>query len=305
MNKTDLHSKMLSGVMAAFSADALALGVHWVYDVSRIKERYGRLDHLTAPEIALFHKNRQKGDFTHYGDQMLLLLESLSHCNGFDLEDFAARWQALFDNYDGYLDRATKKTLADFQAGKSPSAAGSDSTDLGGAARMVPLALFYTHDADAFIDYAQQQTAMTHTHPLVLETVRFFVLAALETANGSSPAAAIRSAAEHLPSGSPIASLVDKGLASVEKETARAISGFGQACDTTEALPGTIHLIARYQEDLKTALIENIMAGGDSSARGILCGFILGIHNGLDEVPRNWLEEMTAFNKIKTLTGSM
>ncbi|MCF8114488.1 MAG: ADP-ribosylglycohydrolase family protein [Desulfotignum sp.] len=305
MNKTAIHQKMLPGVMAAFAADALALGVHWVYDVSRIKERYGRLDTLTAPEITLFHKNRQKGDFTHYGDQMLVLLESLGHCNGFDLADFAAQWQALFDNYDGYLDRATKKTLAGFQAGRSPSAAGSDSTDLGGAARMVPLALFYAHDTDAFSDCAQQQTAMTHNHPLVLETARFFALAALETANGSGPAAAIRSAAKQLPPESPISDLVDKGLASAEKETTQAISGFGQACDTTEALPGTIHLIARYPEDLETALIENIMAGGDSSARGILCGFILGIHHGLDAVPRNWLEEMTAFNKIKTLTGSM
>jgi ADP-ribosylglycohydrolase len=305
MNPTDIHRKMRSGVMAAFAADALALGVHWVYDVSRIKKRYGRLDHLTAPEIALFHKNRQKGDFTHYGDQMRVLLASLSHCNGFDLDDFAARWQALFDNYNGYLDGATKKTLAGFQAGRSPSEAGSDSTDLGGAARMVPLALFYAHNADSFMDYAQLQTAMTHNHPLVVDTARFFAQAALETAKGTGPAAAIRSAAELLPSGSPIPSLVDKGLASAEKETTQAISGFGQACDTTEALPGTIHLIARYQQDLETALIENIMAGGDSSARGILCGFILGIHNGLDAVPQNWLEEMTAFKQIKTLTGGL
>ncbi|MFO8145077.1 MAG: ADP-ribosylglycohydrolase family protein [Candidatus Syntrophosphaera sp.] len=106
-------------------------------------------------------------------------------------------------------------------------------------------------------------------------------------------------------SGSAVADLVDKGLASVDKQTNQAISAFGQACDTAEALPGTIHLIARYPQDLETALIENIMAGGDSSARGILCGFILGIHNGLDTVPRNWLEEMTAFNKIKTLTDNI
>jgi len=282
--------------MAAFAADTLALGVHWVYDVSRIKERYGRLDHLTAPEIAPFHKNRQKGDFTHYGDQMRVLLESLHHCNRFDLADFAARWQALFDQYDGYLDKATKTTLSNFQAGRSLSEAGSHSTDLGGAARMVPIALFHADDAGTFIDSARQQTAMTHHHPLVLDTARFFAQAALETARGSGPAAAIRSGAEHLPAGSPIANLVENGLASAEKQTTQAISGFGQACDTTEALPGTI---------LKTALIENIMAGGDSSARGILCGFILGIHNGLDAVPQNWLKEMTAFNQIKTLTGGM
>ena len=305
MHKTDMHQKMLAGVMAAFAGDALALGVHWVYDVSRIKKRYGRLDHLTAPEIAPFHKNRQKGDFTHYGDQMLALLESLCHCSGFDLEDFAARWQALFDNYEGYLDGATKKTLAGFQADRSAAAAGSGSTDLGGASRMVPLALFYAHDADALIDCATQQTAMTHNHPLVLETARFFALAAMETAKGSGPAQAVRSAAEALPSESAIPGLVEKGLASFDKDTDQAISGFGQACDTTEALPGTIHLIARFPEDLKTALIENIMAGGDSSARGILCGFILGIHNGLDAIPGNWLEEMTAFNKIKTLTNGL
>jgi ADP-ribosylglycohydrolase len=305
MNQTDNHSKMRAGVMAAFAADALALGVHWVYDVFRIKERYGRLDRLTTPEIALFHKNRRKGNFTHYGDQMQVLLESLHHCKRFDLTDFASRWQGLFDHYDGYLDKATKTTLSNFQAGRPPAAAGSDSTDLGGAARMVPIALFHANDADTFIDCAQQQTAMTHNHPLVLETARFFALAALKTAKGEGPSAAIRSSADQLPSGSPVADLVDKGLASIEKQTPHAISGFGQACDTTAALPGTIHLIARYPQDLETALIENIMAGGDSSARGILCGFILGIHNGLDAVPGKWLAEMSAFNSIKTMTGGM
>lgn len=303
MTLTDKQMKLRDGVMAAFAADALALGVHWVYDVARIKERYGRLDHLTAPEIAPFHKNRQKGDFTHYGDQMRVLLESLHHSNRFDLADFATRWQALFDRYDGYLDNATKTTRSHFQAGRSPKSAGSDSTDLGGAARMVPIALFHGNDADTFIDAARQQTAMTHNHPLVLDTARFFALAALETADGADPVSALRSAADQLPSGSAVTDLVARGLASVEKQTSQAISGFGRACDTTEALPGTIHLIARYPKDLKTALIENIMAGGDSSARGILCGFILGIHNGLDAVPQNWLEEMTVFDRLKTLTG--
>lgn len=190
MNQKDRLMKLHAGVMAAFAADALALGVHWVYDVAQIKERYGRLDYLTAPEIAPFHKNRQKGNFTHYGDQMQVLLESLHHCNRFDLADFATRWQSLFDRYDGYLDKATKTTLSHFQAGRSPKTAGSDSTDLGGAARMVPIALFHGNDADTFIDSARQQTAMTHNHPLVLETARFFALAALETASGADPAEA-------------------------------------------------------------------------------------------------------------------
>jgi hypothetical protein len=43
MNKTDIHLKMRSGVMTAFAADALALGVHWIYDVAR---REGIVIHL-------------------------------------------------------------------------------------------------------------------------------------------------------------------------------------------------------------------------------------------------------------------
>ncbi len=30
MDKADIHQKMVSGVLAAFAADALALGMHWV-----------------------------------------------------------------------------------------------------------------------------------------------------------------------------------------------------------------------------------------------------------------------------------
>ena len=45
------------------------------------------------------------------------------------------------------------------------------------------------------------------------------------------------------------------------------------------------------------------MAGVDSSARGILCGFILGIFNGMEAIPQRWMEEMNAFSKIKAMVG--
>ncbi|WP_459917166.1 ADP-ribosylglycohydrolase family protein [Desulfocicer niacini] len=96
----------------------------------------------------LVRKGKKKGAFTHYGDQMFLLLESLSNGSGFDLDDFAAQWQAMFEGYNGYVDNATKKTLANFKNGRSPDSTGSESTDLGGASRMVPLALYYGNDTE-------------------------------------------------------------------------------------------------------------------------------------------------------------
>ncbi len=298
-----MNSKMQAGVLAAFTADALALGVHWVYDISQIKDRYGRLKDMTAPEIVPFHKGKKKGDFTHYGDQMFLLLESLSNCNGFDLDDFAAQWQTMFESYKGYLDNATKKTLANFKEGRSPDASGSDSTDLGGAARMVPLALFYGDDPDVFITYADQQTCMTHTHPQVRETARFFAAVAVEAVKSRDPKASLKVAQEKLAEDSAISEMIRQGLESVDTKTQAAVLSFGQMCETSAALPGTIHLIAKYPNDLETALVENIMAGGDSSARGILCAFILGICNGMDAIPVKWLDDMRETNRIRTMAG--
>ena len=130
-------------VLASFAADALALGAHWIYDISVIKEKIGRVTVYHAPLADSFHQGKQKGDFTHYGDQMLVLLRSMASGKGFSLDAFARQWRDSFDDYTGYRDHATGQTLKNFNAGLAPDRAGSRSTDLGGASRMAPLGHVY------------------------------------------------------------------------------------------------------------------------------------------------------------------
>ena len=66
-----------AAVVGAFVADALSLGVHWVYNTGVIDKKFGRVDRYYDP-LTSYHKGKRAGDFTHYGDQMLVLLESLS-----------------------------------------------------------------------------------------------------------------------------------------------------------------------------------------------------------------------------------
>ena len=40
------------------------------------------------------------------------------------------------------------------------------------------------------------------------------------------------------------------------------------------------------------------MAGGDSAARGMLAGMILGPYGGMAAIPDHWLSEMKAFQHI-------
>ena len=72
-------------------------------------------------------------------------------------------------------------------------------------------------------------------------------------------------------------------------------------CEIPAAFPATVHLIAKYQDDFEAVLIENIMAGGDSAARGMVTGMVLGAYHGMDMIPERWLDGLNARGQIMTL----
>lgn len=288
-------------VLAAFSADSLALGAHWIYDPQKIKSEFGRTDSLQKPHSQSFHKNRDKGEFTHYGDQMLVLLESIAKTGDFDLADFSRRWKTLFKDYDGYVDGATRNTLANYKAGKPVENAGSSSDELAGASRIAPLVCMYRNDPETLDESAAAQTRMTHTDPATVESARYFARVAQAVLTGMTPAEALKAVAETHFDISPVSAWLQKGLASLEKDSIEVIGDFGRSCHTGEMFPGVIHLIAKYENDLKEALVQCVMAGGDSAARGALVGMVLGAHLGMGSLPRPWIEEMKAGSKIRQL----
>ena len=98
--------------------------------------------------------------------------------------------------------------------------------------------------------------------------------------DGSDPLAAMRQAGTQDYGPTPVAQWVDAGLNSVDKKTVTAITRFGQSCHTPNALPGVVHLVAKYPDDLPTCLVECVMAGGDSAARAMAAGLILGAYLG-------------------------
>ena len=69
-----------------------------------------------------------------------------------------------------------------------------------------------------------------------------------------------------------------------------AIGQFGRSCHIDEAMPGVIHLLARHGQNLSDCLIQNVMAGGDSAARGLLAGMVIGAAGGMEAIPKPWLE---------------
>jgi len=286
----DNHAKTM--VMAAFAADALALGAHWIYDTELILKRFGRVDAFLKPGTDSYHPTKERGAFTHYGDQTLVLLESIAEKRGFDLFDFFDRWRARFETYTGYVDNATRVTLSRHAGGSGPEDPGSPSDDLAGASRIAPLVYAYRNDLDTLVKCAKAQTRMTHGDPLTIDSAEFFARVAFLVLHGTSPYKAMKQVAQEHFNASHLSGWVAAGLASKGRDSVVSIAAFGQTCHTPEAFPGVVHLIARYQNDLKEALIQSVMAGGDSAARGMIVGMVLGAWLGPEAMPQQWLEDL-------------
>jgi ADP-ribosylglycohydrolase len=291
-------------VLASFVADSLALGAHWIYDTDEIDRRLGRVDRLLAPLPDSYHAGKASGQFTHYGDQALALLESLARTGGFSLPEFAAAWQRLFTGYQGYIDKATAATLENMERHLPLDQCGSRSSDLGGAARIAPLVYFYRHDRERLLESVRQQTALTHNNPATLAGADFIAKTAWEVVRGTDPATAMENALEEGVADIDLDIRIRSSLDSGGKDTRTVIKKFGQMCGIAAALPGAIHLILTYGSDLRAALIENVMAGGDSAARGLVAGMILGAHLGPVAIPEEWLAGMVRHGDIIDLLAA-
>lgn len=277
-------------IYGSLAADALSLGCHWVYDTEKIARERGVPSDLADPLARNFHPARGKGDWTHYGDQTFWLLESLVQSEGFNEAAFRQLWQKRMKTYDGYRDKASLTTLKTGEA--------SSSDDLGGAARIAPLAYLLHDQAGKLSAAAAAQTAITHNHPFVRDTARFF--SALLFENSGRMEQDLRRALEaeewESPAFPPAAAA---GIASADQETTQAIREFGPMCSAERALPGTIHLLVRYPDDLRAALMANTAAGGDSAARGLLAGMVLGRRLGYEAVPRRWRDGLNKKEELE------
>ena len=288
-------------LLGSLIGDALALGPHWIYHPREIHEKLGRVATFQSP-LAVYHAGKTAGDFTHYGDQTLVLLRSIAETGGFDLASFTSAWQAFWKDPAtiSYRDTATKATLAHLQSQASPA---STSDDIAGAARIAPLFLLDWENDDALLSAVRSQTAFTHGDPAVIGAAEFFTTVNLAVQRGKTINAALR---QTLQSG-VWQSLPDEWLenaleSAVSNESdATALHRHGLSCRTDDAFPGICHLLLRHPEDPATALIENANAGGDSAARGMILGLVYGARFPVATWPSEWLTGLNARDEIDRL----
>jgi len=299
-------SRIRSAILASLAADSLSLGAHWEYDQTRIVRQLGRVTDLLPPALNDYHTGKGAGAQSHYGDQTLLLLRSVAARGAFDLADFAARWHGLMEGgYTGYMDKASREALANFRSGRPPEQTGAATNDFAGAARMAPLLAVLGNDEEGLVNAARAQTLMTHGSPVIADGAEFMARSAAALLRGGDMRAAFDHAVRARYAALPAEDWLAFADMSLGEETPAAIARFGQSCGMQGAFLGVVHIALKHEANPETGLVDNVMAGGDSCARGLAVGMLFGARHGLGWMPERWLAPLSARAEIEAALDAL
>jgi ADP-ribosylglycohydrolase len=283
----DLTNKQSGLLFGSFSADALSLGVHWIYDTNELAQKHGRVSEYKAPGADSYHPHKQAGHQGHVGDQSLCLLKFLVREKKWSPSGFMDDWLGIWPDYDDYIDGATKSTLANVQNRSDKTQGGSDSVEIAGPARIAPLVCHLASSTEEEVVRASvEQTMLTHRSPEAEESAAFLAKAGYRLMHGASLLDTLNETAPEW--------ALKKANSLLSENTVDAIGKLGPACSISSALPSVLYLALKYGDDIETAFIENAMAGGDNCARGLVLGMLLGASHGMASIPNYWVENLRA-----------
>ena len=313
--RTALEDRVRGAIWGQLVGDAFCLGTHWIYDLDELRRVHPEgVRGFEAPAAGHYHAGKNPGDQTHYGEAALLMLESVAELGRVDARDFGARFVRYFGSPDhrGYLDHATKETLAN--AGARPGDAfdyqqGADDDQLATVSRLAPVVATacLRGDSEAMLSATVERvTRVTQNNARAVAYAQADALILAALMAGHDLHTALQHAEQTVAaSGSENAAEVcgqfraaaDAAL----KDVLTATLGFGQSCPLPHSFPSSVHCLVKHSRSFNDAMIANAEAGGDSAGRAAMIGAWLGALHGFLAIPAPWRERLSAHDRIATL----
>jgi len=160
----------------------------------------------------------------------------------------------------------------------------------GALMRISPLGIFgANHDLPQVAEWARQDAALTHPHPVCLQANALFAMAIAQTIRGD---------------GDP-------------KNLYRLVAGWANDLGVEDSLLETVHRAAEsppsdfvhqqgwvlkafqnalwqltHASGLEEAVVDTVMRGGDTDTNAAICGALLGAVYGRDAIPDQWVDRL-------------
>lgn len=313
----NIRARIEGMVWGQFIGDALCMGTHWIYNLEDLKMFYPELKGFETPRSGHYHDGKKPGDFTHYGEAALLLLESVAECDGLDVMDYGRRFLGHFasPSRSGYLDSATRGTLenAKLDATGQPPAdfdfqAGADDDQLATATSLAPVIARY-HDSPDLAAQVAKVTRVRQNHPRSVAYMQIYAQILVELLSGTDMHSAIHrvqeTAAKDPEFGEELAQRFRDVFERKHLSTTEATAQLGQSCPLKNSFPSALVAVVRTPDDFEGTLLRVLAAGGDNAGRAAMAGALLGAHLGVGAIPQSLRDALVHKDRIAAALESI
>lgn len=293
------------------------MGTHWIYNLEDLKTFYPEVKGFEDPRPGHYHEGKKAGDFTHYGEAALLLLESVAESDGLDVAEFGRRFLQHFasSSYSGYLDSSTRGTIenAKLDADGQPPAdfsfqAGADDDQLATATSLTPVVARY-HDAPDLLEQVARATRVRQNHPRSVAYMRTYAQILAELLSGTDMHSAIHrveeSAAKDPAFGEELAKRFRDVFERKHLSTTEATARLGQSCPLKNSFPSALVAVVQTPDDFEGTLLRICAAGGDNAGRGAMAGAMLGAYLGGSAIPESLRDRLVHKDRIGAALESL
>jgi ADP-ribosyl-[dinitrogen reductase] hydrolase len=165
-----------------------------------------------------------------------------------------------------------------------------DSQANGALMRIAPLGIFCCNwDKERTSEFAQMDAALTHPHPICLQTNSLFTMAIAEAVGQGKSAQQIYEDIKDWAA----AMKVEKPLmnAILDAADSRPADYLHQQGWVLIAFQNALWQLL-HAKSLEEGVVNTVMCGGDTDTNAAICGALLGAVHGREALPKQWVEKV-------------
>lgn len=169
----------------------------------------------------------------------------------------------------------------------------NDSKGCGGIMRVAPLGLVTDSVGDAFA-LGELSSLITHSHDLSRYSSGYMAGLIYLLKEGNPLIKSIEICNSYISDIPELLEIVNKAvkLSQNQKLDYNNIKEIGEGWVAEETLAIAIYSSLRYENNFKAGIVASINHDGDSDSTGCLTGAILGVINGIDNIPKDLVERV-------------
>lgn len=302
----DIQSRIRGGLYGLLVGDAL--GVPYEFKAPELIPPEDLIEFAPPSGYPRAHPGTPPGTWSDDGAQALALLASLLHAGRLDPEDFGRRLRNWADF--GYMAVDHRVFDIGIQTSQAVDAlrSGTPALQAGGTAestlgngslmRVLPLVLWHDGPDASLVEDAQNQSRVTHAHPVAQACCALYCLWARRILHASADpwATAVETCKTLYRDNAAMRGALERVL----DETARPLRGSGYVIDSLNAARALIAL-----GDYETIVKAAIRLGEDTDTTACIVGGLAGLKLGEAAIPKRWRRGLRQTHTVEELLQSL